>query len=109
MENEINTVKAELDSCRRANATVHAVTSSVRESYPPRTVGKQVLLPQDCDRKLYSTAVVGCAENKFKLMVKSKFNQPPDMIKKLLKSKANPTEIKVGSPHLNRLETEESR
>jgi len=103
LENEINMVKAELDSCKRANATVHAVTSSVRERDPPRTIGRQVLPSQDCDRKLYSSVVVGCPEKKFKLMVKSKFNQPPDMIKKLLKSKVNPTEIKVGITSLKSL------
>jgi hypothetical protein len=87
MEQEINTVKTELDSCRSATAMRHAETSSFREREPLRTIGRQVLPPQDRNRKLYSRVVAGCAERKYKLTLRSKVNQSPDMIKKLLKSK----------------------
>jgi len=53
--------------------------------------------PGGRDRELYSEAVANEeVANKFKLTVKSKENQPPETIKGLLKSKINPTEIKVG-------------
>ena len=48
-------------------------------------------------RKLYSEAVVNkIPKNKFKLTVQSNEKLPPDNIKGLLKTKINPTEIKVG-------------
>jgi hypothetical protein len=95
LENEFNTVKAELVSYRRATTAGHAETSSVREREPLRTIGRRVLPSHDRNRKLYSSVVAGCAEERYTLTVKSKDNQPPDMIKKLLKSKVNHTEIKV--------------
>ena len=69
-ENEINTVKTELDSCRIVIATGHAETSGVREREPPRTVGRQVLPSRDRDRKLYSTVTAGYVEKKYKLMIR---------------------------------------
>jgi hypothetical protein len=96
LENEFNTLKTELDACRRATTAGHAETSSVRGREPPRTIGRQVLPSQDRNRKLYSSVVAGCTEKRYTLTVKSTDNQPPDTIKKLLKSKVNPTEIKVG-------------
>ena len=46
-------------------------------------------------QKLYSEAVVGCAERKFQLTVKSKDSKTPTKYC-LLKTQINPTEIKVG-------------
>jgi len=49
------------------------------------------------ERKLYAEALANkILTNKFKLTVKSKEHLPPETIKGLLKSKINPTEIKVG-------------
>jgi len=49
------------------------------------------------ERKLYSEAVTNKVfMNKYKLTVKSNEHLPPETIKGLLKSKINPTEIKVG-------------
>ena len=70
LENEINTVKAELVSCRSAIATGHAETSGDREREQPRTVGRHVLLSHDRDRKLYSTVTAGYVEKKYKLMIR---------------------------------------
>jgi hypothetical protein len=53
-------------------------------------------------RKLYSS-VVAQDQNTFKLTLRSKDNKPPDMIKNLLKSKVNHTEIKVGITSLKSL------
>jgi hypothetical protein len=103
MEKEINTVKTELDSCTSVTAMRHAVIPKFREQEPPRTISRQVLTSQDSNRKLYSRVVAGCAERKYGLTLQSKVNQPPDMIKKLLKTKENPTEIKVGITSLKSL------
>lgn len=51
----------------------------------------------DRERKLYSEALANkIITNKFKLAVKSNERLPSDTIKGLLKTKINPTEIKVG-------------
>jgi len=55
-----------------------------------------VLPTHNHPQKLYSEAVVGRAERKFQLTVKSKDSKTPDEIKSLLKTQVNPTEIKVG-------------
>jgi hypothetical protein len=103
MEKEINTVKSELDSYRSVTATRHAEISKFREREPPRTTSRQVLTSEDSNLKLYSRVVAGCAERKYRLTLRSKVNQPPDMIKKLLNTKVNPTEIKVGITSLKSL------
>ena len=103
LENEINTVKTELDSCRSATGTGLAETSGVRERESPTTIGRQVLPSHDRSQKLYSTVAAGCAERKYKLTIRSKHNQPTDMINKLMKSKVNPTEMKVGITSLKSL------
>jgi hypothetical protein len=96
MEKGIKTVKLDLDACRIATTMGHVETSSTREREVPRTVNRQVLPSNDCNRKLYSSVAAGVPERKYKLSLGSKLNQPLDMIKKLLKTKVNPTEIKVG-------------
>jgi len=49
------------------------------------------------ERTLYSEALANeIYTKKFKLTVKSNEHLPPDSIKDLLKTKINPTEIKVG-------------
>jgi hypothetical protein len=55
-----------------------------------------VLPSHDCNWKLYSRVAARCAEKNYKLTLRSKDNQPYDMIKKILKSKVNATEVKVG-------------
>jgi hypothetical protein len=75
MENEFNTVKAELDACRRATAMGHVYTSSVVERELPRTVSRQDLQSHDRNRKLYSRVFGGCADRKYKLTLRSKANQ----------------------------------
>ena len=69
----------------------------------PKTVNRQVLPPHGHPRKLYSEAVAGCEGKKFKLLLRSKDSQTPDEIKRMLKSKVNPAEIKVGITSLRSL------
>jgi len=47
-------------------------------------------------KKLYSEALSSCLEKRYKLTVKSNSNQSTEMIKSVLKTKVNPTKIKVG-------------
>ena len=89
-------MKSELEVYRCATAMGHAEISGVQKRELPRTGSRQVLQTPDRNRKLYSNVVAGCADRKYKFILTAKANQPPDIIKKLLKSKVNPTEIKVG-------------
>jgi hypothetical protein len=45
-------------------------------------------------------------ETKYKVLIRSRVNQTPEMIKKLLKSKVSPTKIKVGITSLKLLRHE---
>jgi hypothetical protein len=47
-------------------------------------------------KKIYSEVLSSCLYKRYKLTVKSKSNQSTEMIKSVLKTKVNPTEIKVG-------------
>ena len=78
-------------------------TPSVRQQEPPRPGSRQVLPPHGNNRKLYASVVAATAETKHKALVRSKINQTPEMIKNQLKSKVNPTEIKVGITSLKML------
>jgi hypothetical protein len=62
-----------------------------------------VLPPYGNNRKLNASVVVASDEPKHKALIKSKINQTPEMIKNQLKSKVNPTEIKVGIKSLKML------
>jgi len=73
---------------------------------PPRTASRQVLPPHDHPPKLYSDVVAGRDERTFKLSRRTKDNHTPDEIKRLLKEKVNPTEIKVGITSLKSLRDE---
>ena len=80
-----------------------AETSNVRKQELPRTDSRQVLPSHGSNRKLYFSVVATHVETKQELLVRSKVNQTPEMIKKQLKSKVNPTEIKVGITSLKML------
>jgi hypothetical protein len=101
MENAVIMAVAEHFSRRIVVAMGHAATSCDRtcelpdsalhgeESKLPRTF--HVMPSNDDKRKL----VAPKDEKTFKITFRSKNNKPPDTIKNLLKSKVNPTEIKV--------------
>jgi hypothetical protein len=69
----------------------------------PRTDSRQVLPPHGSNRKLHSSVVAAHVKTKHKILIRSRVNQTPDMIKKLLKSKVKPTKIKVGITSLKLL------
>ena len=95
-------MKVELAACRREVAKEQAEKSTVREVEPPGLVSRQVLPSHDRAPKLYSTAVKEGTERKHRLSLRSKTN-PPDIIEKIIKSKVNPTDIKVGINSLRQL------
>ena len=95
-ETETNKVKLELTARRQEIAKEQAETSTGREVEPPRPVSRQVLPSHDRAPKLYSTVVKQSTEKKHRLTLRSKTNQPPDTIEKIIKSKVNLTDIKVG-------------
>jgi hypothetical protein len=59
------------------------------------SVSRNYQEPHGSNRKFYSSVVAAHVETKHKILITSRVNQTPDMIKKLLKSKMNRTEIKV--------------
>lgn len=103
MEDEASKKNKELDSYRNTTTTRLIETPSVRQQEPPRPGSRQVLPPHGNNRKLYASVVAATAETKHKALVRSKINQTPEMIKNQLKSKVNPTEIKVGITSLKML------
>jgi hypothetical protein len=62
----------------------------------PVTIGVNQLPTTGGGKKLYSEALSSSLDKRYKLTVKSKSNLSTEMIKSVLKTKVNPTEIKVG-------------
>jgi len=90
-------MKAELNACRGRNAEVHGAPSLTRHQEPAEMTERDMAPSGGRDRKLYLEALGREKNSKlFKLTVAAKGNQSPETIKRLLKSKINPTEIKVG-------------
>lgn len=103
MGNEVTKLNKELVNCRSTTQKEQAEAPSVRNQEIPRIYSRQVLPSQDVSRKLYSSVAATHVETKHKVLVRSKVNQNPEMIKKLLKAKVNPTEIRVGITSLKLL------
>ena len=103
LESEVKKAKAELQQRR-------AVALSIREP-PPRDgsgktladCAKHVMPSVGGARKLYSLVTSESIEKRYKIMVKSKSDQSQETIKSILKSKINPTEMKVGIKSLKSL------
>jgi len=64
---------------------------------------KQVPSPSCGTRNLYSDVMSASIEKRYKLMVKSRTNQSLETIKNVLKTKINPTAMKVGIKTLKSL------
>ena len=103
VENEVTKMNTELDNCRGTTPKGQAETPNVRKQELPRTDSRQVLSSHGSNRKLYSSVVAAHVETKHKVLIRSRVNQTSEMIKKLLKSKVNPTEMKVGITSLKLL------
>ena len=59
------------------------------------TSARQVQPSSSSARKLYSDMTRASIEKRYKVMVKSKSSQSPETIKNVLKTKINPTEMKI--------------
>lgn len=114
LEAEVTKAKTELQRFTDKAVKVQGAPSVIPTQEPagPRVHGAPSVIPRqepagprvregtpsgDNERKLYSEALTNkILTNKFKLTVKSNEHLPPDTIKGLLKTKINPTEMKVG-------------
>lgn len=98
LEEQFTKTKAELQGCTDKTVKVRGAQSVIVSQELTGLKARGVAPPGGRERELYSEAVANEeVANKFKLTDKSKENQPPETIKGLLKSKINPTEIKVGT------------
>jgi len=92
----VTKMKAELEARRSGKAKVYESPSLTIRQEPARMTARGVVPPGVREGKLYSDALGSEKNLKFKLSVKSKENQSSKKSKGLLKSKINPTEIKLG-------------
>ena len=97
LEGRVTKMKAELEECRGKNLKLHGAPSPILRQEPAGLTARGMAPSGGRERKLYSEALGG-KENlkRFKMTVKSTANESPDTTKRLLKSKINSTEIKVG-------------
>ena len=97
-------MKAELEECRGKNLKVHGAPSPIVSQEPAWLIPRGVAPSGLREGKLYSEALGGEKNLKrFILFVRSEENQTPETIMGLLKSKINPTQIKVGIITFNSL------
>jgi hypothetical protein len=119
LEKQVNTMKAHLQEYCGRKAKSHGMAFVIHNYEPAGTTAGTVAPPGDGEgnpksesagttarrvepsgngeRKLYSEALDGVKKLKrFQLTLKTKLNQLPATIKELLKTKVNPTEMKVG-------------
>jgi hypothetical protein len=97
LETEVNQARQELQAYRDTRLTTPVATSSDRM----KTLGAHASATQHPSSgrkmKFYTDIVAGRENNKkFKITIRSKGYQAPETIKQLIKTKINPTEMKVG-------------
>jgi hypothetical protein len=97
LEGQVTKMRAELEEVRGKNLKVQGAPSPTVSPEPAGLITGGMAPSGNREGRLYSQAL-RCEENvrRFKIFVRSTENQPTEMIKGLLKSKINPTEIKVG-------------
>jgi hypothetical protein len=96
LESEVNKAKAELHQSRFANLPTRAQPSRGGTGQIPLTSMINQQASSGGSKKLYSELLSSCLDKRYKLTVKSKSNQSTEIIKSVLKTKVNPTELKVG-------------
>jgi len=96
LQTQVKEVKLQLQAYRHTRATA-PVAPSIDRLKTPETYKRDAHHPSG-GRKMnsYADIVAGRENKKFKLMIKSKLIHTPDATKELIKSKINPTEMKVG-------------
>jgi hypothetical protein len=93
----VSRMKAKLEARRGVDDKIHGVTSLSIRQEPARMTSRGVALPGGGEKKLYAEVLGNEGKTtRFKITVTSKETQTSEMIRELLKSKVNPTEIKVG-------------
>jgi len=97
LEREVNKAKAEVHQSTVANLPARAQPSRGGIWQTPVTSAINQQPSSGGGKKLYSEVSSSCLDKRYKLTVKSKSNQLIEMTKSVLKTKVNPTEIKVGS------------
>ena len=102
LESEVKKAKAELQERGAVNLSAREPPSRDGSGITPAAGVKQVL-PSSGAKKLYSEVTGESIEKRYKIMVMSKPDQPPETIKSILKSQINPTEMKVGIKSLKSL------
>ena len=102
LESEVKKAKAELHERRVVNLSAREPPYRGGSGITPAAGVKQVL-PSSGAKKLYSEVTSESIEKRYKIMVISKSDQPPETIKSILKSQINPTEKKVGIKSLKSL------
>ncbi|PSN39980.1 hypothetical protein C0J52_20367 [Blattella germanica] len=96
LEQELNKAKADHAACNVSGPTDRGGREASWQG-TPRTAPRQVLPSIASEKKNYSEMCAGIPVGKrFILTVKSKQNQNPEVVKKLLKQKISPTEMKIG-------------
>ena len=103
LESEVQKVKAEFQESRAVELSALVPPSMGGTGNTPTTNVKQVRASSGGAKKLYSEVTSASAEKRYKLMVKSKSKQSPESIKNVLKTKINPTEMKIRIKTLNSL------
>ena len=95
LQTEVNEVKLQLQAYRHTRATA-PVAPSIDRLKTPETYKRDIHNPSS-GRKMnsYADIVAGRENKKFKMMIISKVNHTPEATKELIKSKINPTEMKV--------------
>ena len=104
LESEVKKAKAELQGRRDANLSAREPPSRDGTGKLPAAGTKQVLPSPGGARKLYSEVTSESMDKRYKIMVKSKSDLSPETtITSTLKTKINPTEMKVGITSLKTL------
>jgi hypothetical protein len=99
---KINLLESEVKKAKTAFRESQVVSPTAREppsmygvGKTPFSNGRQVLPPTGGERKTYAEITRANIDKRYKFMVKSKSNQATETIKNILKTKINPTEVKV--------------
>ena len=97
LEGRVTAMGVELEAYRKESTKIHGAPSLSARQEPARMLARGVAPPGGSERKLYSEVLGnGRKTTRFKITVTSKENQTSETIKEMLKSKINPSEIKVG-------------
>ena len=100
---DLTKAREELTENRAANTQGRSLPSRGDIGQTIATLTHRQLTPSGGPRKLYSEVVGESVEKRFKLMVKSRLERSTEEVKNVLRTKVNPTEMKVGIKTLKSL------